>query len=205
MSSAPLETAQETEVAELVARVADLPVANIGDAMERLNVVDGSIRPVWRGAKLAGPAFTIEVAGGDNAGIHDALQHLSAGDVLVVNGHGVTNRALLGELISERLKKIGVAGVVVDGAIRDARDIEEMGFAVFSSGISPAGPYKNGPFRLNIPVAIGGVVVAPGDIVVGDDDGVAVIPAADAERIAAAAEAKHASETAIRAEIVASA
>lgn len=205
MSATPTAVSPASDVEERVARFRELPVANIGDAMERLNVVDGSIRSVWRGAKLAGPAYTIEVAGGDNAGIHEALAHLKPGDVLVVNGHGVTNRALLGELISERLKKIGAAGVVVDGAIRDARDIEEMGFAVFSTGITPAGPYKNGPFRLNIPVAIGGVVVAPGDIVVGDDDGLAVVPAAEASSILEAAEAKHASETAIRAAIVASA
>lgn len=205
MTSAPSTVSPAVEIDDLVARFRALPVANIGDAMDRLNVVDSSISSVWRGAKMAGPAYTIEVAGGDNAGIHEALHHVLPGSVLVVNGHGVTNRALIGELISERLKKIGAAGVVVDGAIRDARDIEEMGFAMFSSAITPAGPYKNGPFRLNIPVAIGGVVVAPGDIVVGDDDGLAVIPASDAARILTAAEAKHASETAIRAAIVADA
>lgn len=204
VTSAPPVLAPDSEIEALVARFRALPVANIGDAMGRMNVVDGAVRPVWRGAKMAGRAYTVDVAGGDNAGIHAALPYVGPGAVLVVNGHGVTNRALIGELISERLKKIGAAGVVVDGAIRDVRDIEEMGFAMFSTAISPAGPFKNGPFRLNVPVAIGGVVVAPGDIVVGDDDGVAVIPAADAARILEAAEAKHASETAIRASIVAS-
>lgn len=205
MTSRPSVISPEADIDTLVARFRALPVANIGDAMQRMNVVDAAIRPVWQGAKLAGPAYTIEVAAGDNAGIHEALPYLPRGSVLVINGHALANRALIGELISERLKKIGVVGVVVDGAIRDARDIEEIDFAVFSSAITPAGPYKNGPFRLNIPVAIGGVVVAPGDIVVGDDDGVAVIPAADAARILAAAEEKHADEIALRASIVADA
>ena len=186
----------------LLERFAALPVANVGDSMDRLGVVDAAIRPVWRGARLAGTAYTVEVAGGDNAGIHQAITHIAPGQVLVVNGHGVTDRALIGELIAERLRVAGCVGIVVDGALRDIDDLEELRFPAFAAGASPAGPYKNGPWRLDRPVAIGGVVVHPGDVVLGDSDGVAVVPAAEAEAVLARAEAKHADETETRRRIV---
>jgi len=186
----------------VVDRLGALPVANVGDAMERLGVVAGGIRPVWRGARLAGTAYTVEVAGGDNAGIHEAITRIAPGQVLVVNGHGVTDRALIGELIAERLRVAGCVGIVVDGALRDLDDLEELRFPAFAAGASPAGPYKNGPWRLDRPVAIGGVVVHPGDVVLGDSDGVAVVPAAEAEAVLARAEAKHADETETRRRIV---
>ncbi|MCI9888785.1 methyltransferase [Micrococcales bacterium 31B] len=185
-------------------RLATLPVANIGDAMDRLGVVDARISAVWSGARLAGPAVTVEVAAGDNAGIHAAIEMIRPGDVLVVNGHGDENRALLGELIAERLRVRGCAGVVIDGAVRDRDDLSEIAFPVFARSLSPAGPFKNGPYRLGTAVAIGGVVVHPGDIVVGDGDGVAVVPRAEAAEVADRAELKHATEAETRRSIVAS-
>ncbi|QHC71550.1 methyltransferase [Rathayibacter sp. VKM Ac-2801] len=187
----------------LLERFAALPVANVGDSMDRLGVVDAAIRPVWRGARLAGPAFTVEVAGGDNAGIHEAIPQLSPGDVLVVNGHGVQDRALVGELIGERLRKAGCIGIVLDGALRDVDDLEEMGFPAFARSVSPAGPYRNGPYRLGVPVAIGSVVVSPGDLVLGDSDGLAVVPRDQAEAVLERAEAKHAAESETRKSILA--
>ncbi|OII11490.1 methyltransferase [Curtobacterium sp. MCBA15_009] len=192
-----------TVTQDVVDRLGALPVANIGDAMQRLGVVDAEIGPVWRGARTAGTARTVEVAGGDNAGVHEALDTLRPGDVLVVNGHAVRDRALVGELIAERLRARGCVGLVVDGAVRDVGDLEEIGFPVFARAVTPAGPYRNGPFRVGRPVAIGGVVVHPGDVVVADGDGVAVVPAAEATEVLTRAEAKHADETRIRDEIVA--
>ncbi|MEK6309844.1 MAG: methyltransferase [Curtobacterium sp.] len=189
---------------DVVERLGALPVANIGDAMQRLGVVEAEISAVWHGARTAGTARTVEVAGGDNAGVHEALDTLQPGDVLVVNGHGVRDRALVGELIAERLRARGCVGLVVDGAVRDVGDLADIGFPVFARAVTPAGPYRNGPFRVGVPVAIGGVVVHPGDVVVGDGDGVAVVPAAEASDVLARAEAKHADETRIRDEIVAS-
>ncbi|QOD43961.1 RraA family protein [Clavibacter zhangzhiyongii] len=189
--------------ASSLARLAALPVANVGDSMDRLGVVDAGIHAVWRGARVAGPAFTVEVAGGDNAGIHEALGRLRPGDVLVVNGHGLRDRALVGELIGERLRSAGCAGIVIDGALRDVDDLEEMGFPAFARAVTPAGPYRNGPYRIQVPVAIGTVVVSPGDIVLGDSDGLAIVPAAEASAVADRAEAKHADESATRASIVA--
>jgi regulator of RNase E activity RraA len=189
----------------IVERLGALPVANIGDAMQRLGVVEAEIGAVWRGARTAGTARTVEVAGGDNAGVHEAIDTLRPGDVLVVNGHGVRDRALVGELIAERLRARGCVGLVIDGAVRDVGDLEELGFPVFARAVTPAGPYRNGPFRVGVPVAIGGVVVHPGDVIVADGDGVAVVPAAEAAAVLDRAEAKHADETRIRNEIVASA
>ncbi|WP_222122107.1 RraA family protein [Curtobacterium sp. 9128] len=199
------ENPQPTTVPQdVVDRLGALPVANVGDAMQRLGVVEAEIGSVWRGARAAGPACTVEVAGGDNAGVHEALATLQPGQVLVVNGHGVRDRALVGELIAERLRARGCVGLVVDGAVRDVADLEEIGFPVFARAVTPAGPYRHGPFRVGVPVAIGGVVVHPGDVVVADGDGVAVVPAAEASEVLARAEAKHADETRIREGIVAS-
>lgn len=188
--------------AAVIAGLAALPVANVGDSMDRLGVVDSGIHAMWPGAALAGPAFTVEVAGGDNAGIHAAITAIPAGAILVVNGHGVTDRALIGELIAERLRKVGCAGIVIDGAMRDIGDLEELRFPAFARASSPAGPYKNGPFRLGVPVALGGVVVQPGDIIVGDRDGLAVVPAADAADVLARAEQKNRDETDTRRRIL---
>lgn len=192
-----------TDEKTVIERLGALPTANIGDAMERLGVVDAEIRPVWRGARVVGRAVTVEVAEGDNLGIHRTLADIGPGDVLVVNGHGARNRALIGELIAERLRVRGCVGIVIDGAVRDAEELGELGFPTFARAVTPAGPYKNGPWRHHCAVAIGGVVVAPGDIVLGDADGVVVVPAAEAEEVLARAEAKHADEAAIRASIVA--
>jgi 4-hydroxy-4-methyl-2-oxoglutarate aldolase len=98
----------------------------------------------------------------------------------VINGQGDTGRALIGELIAERAKARGVVGMVIDGAARDVVELERMGFGVWARAVCPAGPYKNGPGQVDVPVAVGGVAVCPGDLIVGDDDGVIVIPAAEA-------------------------
>ncbi|NKX55514.1 RraA family protein [Arthrobacter mobilis] len=193
----------ERPAPELVARLAALPAANIGDAMERLGVADSSIQAIWPGAKLAGPAFTVWVAAGDNRGIHESLAAAKPGDVVVVSGGGDTSRALLGELIGERALSAGLAGFALDGAARDAEVLGEIGLPVFARATTPAGPYKNGPYRIAVPIAFGGVPVLPGDIVVGDSDGVVVVPREQAGQIADAAEAVFADEAERRARIIA--
>jgi len=187
----------------IVDRLAKLPAANIGDAMDRLGVADSAIQAVWPGAKLAGPAFTVWTRPGDNKGIHAALQQARPGDVIVVAGGGDASRALLGELIGERAINLGVAGFALDGAARDAEALGEIGMPVFARATSPAGPYKDGPFRLGTAVAFGGVPVLPGDVIVGDSDGVVVVPREQAAAVAEAAEAVFADETGRRQAIVA--
>jgi 4-hydroxy-4-methyl-2-oxoglutarate aldolase len=190
-------------VDDLLEGFAGLAVANIGDARDRMGMLDGGIRTLWKGARLVGRARTVWVRSGDNLAVHQALGSARAGDVLVINGHGDTDRALIGELIAERGKARGVAGMVIDGAARDVAELERMGFGVWARGVSPAGPYKNGPGKTDVPVAVGGVVVSPGDVVVADDDGVIVIPAAEAAASLLGGRAVEADEARRRAAILA--
>ena len=163
----------------------ELPVATISDAMERFGVADG-IRPLWRGAAVSGPAFTVWTRPGDNAGLHAAFERIRRGEVLVVSGGGDETRALIGELVAEKALALGVAGIVLDAAARDVVELERVGVPVFARAVTPAGPWKTGPFRLGETVAVGGVAVAPGDWVVGDDDGVAIVPAVRVDEVVAA-------------------
>ncbi len=173
---------------QLLLRAAVLPTANIADAQERFGVPRG-ITPVWAGARLAGRARTVRTRAGDNLFIHRALAVAQPGDVLVVDGEGDTSRALIGDLIARRALQAGVAGFVVDGAVRDVEELAALRLPVYARAITPAGPYKHGPGRLDVPVSIGGVVVAPGDLLVGDGDGVVVVPADQAEAVLTGAEA----------------
>lgn len=193
--------AWERPTAEQLARYRSLPAANIGDAMHRLGMMDAAIKPVWTGATIVGAAYTVWTRPGDNKALHEALEHVQPGDVIVVNGGGDESRALLGELVAGKAKVKGVVGFVIDGAVRDAAGLEEYAMPVYARALTPAGPYKDGPFALASSVAVGGVVVNPGDIVVADEDGVVVVPLEQADLVAELSEAKHASELAIRANI----
>lgn len=186
---------------EIRARLAALPTANIGDAMDRLNVLESRIKPVWTGARVVGPAYCVLTAPGDNRALHDALGLAEPGEVIVLSGGGYTDRALMGELMAGRAIARGIAGVVIDGAIRDAGDIAELKLPVYAKAVTPAGPYRNGPGRQQVPVAVGNVAVSPGDIVVGDDDGVVVIPRQELDEVLERAERKHEAEMLQRQEI----
>lgn len=179
---------------ERLDRLTLLPTAVIGDVMDRLGLMHSGIKPVWAGATLVGRAFTIWTRAGDNKTIHDALPAVQADEVLVVNGEGDVTRALIGELIGRRAQRAGVAGFVIDGAVRDAGGLAELGVPVFARAVTPAGPYKFGPGRIQVPVAVGGLAVLPGDYIVGDEDGVVVITPEQVESVIVAAEAKHQNE-----------
>lgn len=183
----------------LLERFRALPAANVGDAMERLGVIDPAIHAVWPGARLVGSAFTVWTRSGDNLVVHQAIDLAAPGDVIVVNGGGDASRALVGELMGTRAKVRGLAGYVIDGAIRDAMDLGAMALPVFARGSSPAGPYKNGPGKLLTAIAVGGVCVRPGDVLVADGDGVVVVPLEEAEDVLTRAEEIHRTEAAKRA------
>lgn len=196
------DVAQNTPVPdELRERLARLPAPNVGDMLDRLYVVEAAISTMWKGARIVGPAFTVLTAGGDNKAIHEAIDTAAPGDILVIDGQAATHRALLGELMARRAQARGIAGFVVDGAIRDAADLGEMGFPTWARAITPAGPYRNGPGYMQVPVSVGRVVVNPGDVLVGDDDGIAVIQRHRLEQTIAATEEKFAQEARARAEI----
>jgi regulator of RNase E activity RraA len=160
---------------DLLATLARFGTAMVTDAMERFGALDSEIHAQWPTARLMGNAFTVWTRSGDNLAIHKALDMVAAGDVLVVNGSGDKSRALIGEMIGIKAKARGVAGFVLDGAARDIDALRELGMPVFARASTPAGPYKHGPYRLLEPIAVGGVCVSPGDAVLADSDGVAIV------------------------------
>ncbi len=149
----------------------------ISDLLNRLYTMRPDIRPLTDPSiRLAGPACTVKVFPGDNLMVHKALDIARPGDVIVVDTSGSSMTAVLGDLISTKARHRGIAGFVVDGLIRDVAEIRGLGdFPVFARGVTPIGPLHRGPGELNYPVSAGGVVVHPGDIVIGDINGVAVI------------------------------
>jgi len=182
---------------KLVELFRDLPVANIDDCMERTAAVESAIVPLGKG-QLLGTAFTVRVAQGDNLMLHAAMDLAKPGDVIVIDAGGFTERAIFGELMATYCKVRGVRGIVCDGAVRDALQLAEMeDFPVYAKAVTPNGPYKNGPGEINVPVAIGGRIVNPGDIVVGDGDGVLFIRPEDAQQLAEATRAVGRKEDAI--------
>jgi regulator of RNase E activity RraA len=164
--------------ADTITAFARFPTANVGDAMDRFGLMNPAIAAQWPGAHCVGPAFPVLTREGDNLAIHHSLQALAPGDVLVINGLGADTRALFGDLLAEACLAKGVAGVVIDGAVRDTDTIGELGLPLWAKARTPAGPTKNGPGTIGGTISCGGLVVAPGDLVVGDGDGVAVVPQA---------------------------
>lgn len=182
----------------LVARFKDMPVANIDDCMGRIAAVDASICPVGNQGQLLGTAFTIRVPQGDNLMFHAAMDLAKPGDVIVIDAGGFTDRAIFGELMATYCKTRGIRGIVCDGAIRDRDGLAGLeGFPVYARAATPNGPYKNGPGEINVPVVIGGKLVKPGDIVVGDGDGVLFVDPAIAAEVADATEAVEKKEAGI--------
>ena len=167
----------------LVEAFRDLPVANIDDCMNRTAAVDGKIRPLNK-AKLLGPAFTVKVPEGDNLMFHKAMDMARPGDVIVIDAGGDEKRAVFGALMINYCKVRGLGGVIIDGAVRDLDELSEMDFPVYARAITPNGPYKNGPGEIGTTIAFGGKVVRPGDIIVGDADGIVVIRPEEAQELA---------------------
>jgi 4-hydroxy-4-methyl-2-oxoglutarate aldolase len=161
--------------AGIVREAAGYQAAILADVAGRRGALNGRIRAVRPSMKLAGSAFTVEVRPGDNLMIHAAMSLAKPGDVLVVDGKGDLGAALMGTIMITACKQLGIAGVVIDGAVRDTLEIEELGYPVFAAGSNPNGPTKNVPGRIGHPVSVGGVTVQPGDFVIGDADGVVVI------------------------------
>ena len=164
---------------ELTEQFRGFPTGVIGDAMSRLGAMSGHIRPLWAGASLHGTVLPVWVRSGDNLKIHQALQLAAPGDVLVVNGQGSLAHGLFGELMATAATARGIAGLVIDGAVRDIAPLESLHFPVFGRGICPAGPSKEGTGEVGYSVACGGVVCSAGDLVIGDSDGVVIIPRED--------------------------
>ena len=134
------------------------------------------LRPMHGGGAMAGPALTVKTRPGDNLMVHKALDLAEPGDVIVVDAGGDLTNAIIGEIMSTYAERAGVAGIVINGAIRDADSIRAGAFPVYAAGVTHRGPYKDGPGEINVPVAIDGMVIEPGDLVLGDGDGILCVP-----------------------------
>lgn len=173
-----------------------LPSSNINDEMNRLYCMHEYIHllnPASCG-QLLGTAITVKAPIGDNLFFHQALDMAQPGDIIVVDGASGNNRSLAGEIMMRFAQEKGLAGVVVDGCLRDLDGIENLTMPIYAKGITPQGPWKFGPGEVNVPISCGGQVVFPGDILVGDRDGIVVIRRQDAEAVARVAQQKKASE-----------
>ncbi|SKB00229.1 Regulator of RNase E activity RraA [Agreia bicolorata] len=182
-SNVRVHTGWQRPTAAVLKAFSGFQVANIGDAMERLGFTDGGISGIWSGARAVGSALPVLTVAGDNRAVIEALDHIQPGDLLAINAFGFSGRAIIGDNLAQRFDVLGATGAIVDGYVRDKVIIERLGFPVFARGLTPAGPFKNGPGTIGEAVAIGGVVVNPGDIIAADEDGIIVVPLHRADEV----------------------
>lgn len=181
--------------ASLVKQFKGVVVAHLSDNMGRLQgAVD--LLPMHQGGQMLGVALTVRVPPGDNLMVHKAIDIAQPGDVIVVDAGGEYTTAIIGELMTSHAARRKVAGMVIDGAVRDSGYIAASSFPVYARGVSHRGPYKDGPGEINVSISVGGMVVNPGDIIVGDEDGFVAVSPADAPALLAAAAAKAKDEAA---------
>src|SRR4051812_15147705 len=161
--------------ADLVRQASEFQAAILADVNGRRGALHGRIAALRPRMKLCGPALTVDVRPGDNLMIHAAIALAKPGDVLVIDGKADRTAALMGTIMMTACKQLGLAGVVIDGAVRDSLELDEMDYPVFSVGTNPNGPTKNVPGRIGHPISCGGVTVRSGDLVLADADGVVII------------------------------
>jgi regulator of RNase E activity RraA len=180
---------------DVVERFAKLPVANVSDSMHRMTAGGSRLRPMHRSGGMAGVALTVKSRPGDNLMLHKAIDMAVPGDVIVCDAGGDVTNSLMGELMLAYAKRKGVAGFVLNGALRDVDAFVTTNLPTFAAGISHRGPYKDGPGEINVPIAIDGMVIEPGDLVLGDSDGFLSVPFDVVEDVYARTVAKGEAET----------
>ncbi len=181
---------------DLVEQFRKLPVANVSDCMSRMSSLGPQLRPLHRGGvMLAGPAVTVRTRPGDNLMIHKAIDIAEPHDVIVVDAGGDLTNSLIGELMLSHAMTRGISGFVLNGAVRDLGWISSHELPVYAAGVTHRGPYKDGPGEVNVPISINGTVIAPGDLILGDEDGILAVPFDEAEALLPLVVAKHEAET----------
>lgn len=185
-----INTPPELVASETIEQVTCLSTTLLSDAMAGLGVMNYQIKPVAPGMKAAGTAFTVDINAGDGLTVIAAVALAGPGYILVISGKAETGKAVFGSLMARTAMKSGIDGIVLDGVVRDVAELRELGLPVFAIGAVPAAAAKEGPGETNGPVSCGGVKVYPGDLIVGDDDGVVVVPRDMIGPVLAAAKAK---------------
>lgn len=178
----------------LVEALGSVQTATLHEAMGKRGALPHTIKPIWPGMRLFGPALTVKSRPGDNLMLHKAVSLAKPGDVLVVENDGFLEAGIWGEIITVAAMHKGIVGLVTNGACRDTLPIRELGFPVFCAGVSIKGTTKTVPGKINHPLYFEGVVVHPGDIVVADNDGVVVVPCGEAAQVLQTAQAKESAE-----------
>lgn len=179
---------------EVIERVKDLNTTVIADALSNDAVMDYKIKSVTKKSTVVGTAITVDLGAGDNLFLHQAIYSGQEGYVLVVDGKDFKENAYLGELMAFAARARGIEGIIIDGLVRDKEVLETLELPIFAKGFIPSGPSKDGPGEINIPIMCGGVSVEPGDLVIGDEDGVVIVPKDKIQDALAGAEKKMAYE-----------
>lgn len=184
MHSLKIRQPERRVSAETVEKYRQIPAAVIGDCMARIEAGGAQLRPMHTGGKvLAGPAYTVKTRPGDNLFVHKAIDLAHPGDIIVVDAGGQLDNAIVGEMMLTHAETRGLGGVVIYGAIRDSGHVSNHTFPVFACGVTLRGPFQSGPGHVNMPISIGGMVVEPGDLIIGDADGLICIPYDDVDTI----------------------
>ncbi|MCA1033532.1 RraA family protein [Bacillus infantis] len=168
---------------EIIEQYRSVVTPHISDNLNRMHAIGAKLRPYHKKGKLIGTAVTVKTRPGDNLLVHKAIDIAEPGDVIVVDAGGDTTNAIVGEIMLRIAKRNGITGFIIDGAIRDTKAFAEGDFPVYAVGVTHRGPYKDGPGEINVPISIDGMCVNPGDLVIGDEDGIAVIPQENAEEL----------------------
>lgn len=175
---------------EVIERAKRLNTTLISDAMGCTGSMHHTVKPVAPGMKVVGTSLTVDLRAGDNLFLHQGIYCGGEGYVLVADGKGHTENAYLGELMARAAKAIGLEGIIIDGFVRDKEMLGEVGLPIFAKGFIPNGPFKDGPGAINTPISCAGAVVHPGDLIIGDEDGVVVVPKDKIEEVLHKAENK---------------